>query len=125
MILFSFAKRSIPTGTFNIPETAVPANTHSLQFDLGLCTTADPTIWPNVSTTVDIALEVSYDNKATWVGGGGASGIQGGIHLMKDGVTEQTQGGFIAGFTNSPTHARGTVVVTNGPLVTFGSVQAF
>lgn len=120
--VFAFTQRSLPTGDFTIPSTALPAGTLKMEVRLALCTTATPTIWPNPATTLAIAMQVSYDNGASWVGGGGVTGMAGGIqHNFKTGA-EIPFGGFVASFPTPPTHVRGTLTVANGPLVTSGSV---
>lgn len=117
--VFSFAKRSIPNGTFSIPATAIGLQITSLTLALACCTSAAPDVWPNASTTVDAQLEVSYDGGATWQPGGGLSHA-GGISVRRGVEAPLTK--VICTYSAVPTHFRGSVVVAGGPLVTSGSV---
>lgn len=119
--VFSFPQQSIPTGEFTLPERAMPESALKLEIRLAFCTTGTPTIWPNAATKLTIKLEVSYDDGATWVGGGGCTGMSGGIQHNKFGA-EITAGGFIVTYPQPPDRVRGTLNVTNGPLVTSGSI---
>jgi hypothetical protein len=48
------------TGWRAIPDTAT-----FISVELARCTSADPTIWPNASTMVDLTIELSMDGGAT------------------------------------------------------------
>lgn len=119
--VFSFAQQSIPTGVFTLPESVMPAGVLKLSIRIARCTTATPTIWPNFSTKLSIALEVSYDNGASWVSGGAAYGMPGGIELDKAGA-EIAVSNMTSGYAQPPDKIRGTLAVTGGPLVTSGSI---
>lgn len=118
--VYSFGATSIPSGTTPIPATSVPASVVSAVVSINRCTTATPTNWPNATTTLDIALEVSYDGGVTWVGGGGVTGMSGGIAHQRDKVTEQPTSDLLLQYPSHPTHIRGSLTVANGPLVTSG-----
>ena len=112
---FSSGLVSIPTGSFPIPQITVPQGTTKATISIARNTTVNPTFWPNVSTTIEISIEVSYDNGATFLPGGG--GTSSGGLAAKNGV-ERPATIFIFGYSAQPTNIRGQVIVTNGPLVT-------
>jgi hypothetical protein len=118
--VYSFGQVSLPTGVTPIPATAVPASVTSCVVSINRCTTATPLNWPDAATTLDVALELSFDNQATWVGGGSVTGWSGGIAFKRDKVTEQPTSDLALTYVTHPTHVRGTITVTNGPLVTSG-----
>lgn len=120
--LFTSGTINIPTGDLVIPQSAWPGAFLSATISLNRCTTPTPTIWPNVATTIDIALEVSYDGAATFLPGGGGT-AQGGIALGK-GSAERAQTFFTFTYSQVPTHIRGTVTVASGPLRTAVTVTA-
>lgn len=117
--VFSLGQTSLPEGATVIPKTAVPANATSATLTLGRCTTGAPTLWPNVTTTVSIALEVSYDGGVTFLPGGGFT-ASGGIFVRRGVESDFTTAIF--GYSIHPTHIQGTVTVTNGPMVTTVSI---
>lgn len=118
--VFSFPQTSIPTGTFPVSKSSLPASITSLTLSLARCTTNTPTIWPNATTTVTGDLQVSLDGGVTFQDLGGFSS-PGGIFTQKDG-TQLTN--TVCTWTLPPnaTHLQGTLVVANGPCVTSGSV---
>lgn len=121
--IFSFGVTNIPSGTFQIPATSIGASVTSLTLSLARCTTATPTIWPNQTTTLDMQLEVSFDNRASWLPGGSITGAKGGVELKRDGVTENPSADFTFSYGGqSPTDVRGSLTVTGGPLRTSGVV---
>ena len=116
---YSFGQTAIPNGDTPIPPTSLPASISSLHASLNRHTTVDPTSWPNPATTLSIELQVSFDGGSTWAPGGGLTSA-GGTYLKKDGVTEQAVTTLDVEYAQSPTHVKGTITVTNGPLVTSG-----
>lgn len=84
------------------------------------CTTATPTIWPNVTTVLAITPEVSVDGEQTWVEAG-ASISPGGISPAKGGgeAAFGVSGGGLPAAVNGITRRyRNTVVITGGPIRT-------
>ena len=109
-----------PSGTRSIPERAVADDVRSIGFELARCTTAEPTLWPNVSTTVEVTVEVQYDGVwkplGSWTAQGGIAEKQ---DSAKDGGGEWDRSFCI--FTLPPgtgRRIRGTANITNGPLRT-------
>jgi len=122
--VFSFPQTSIPTGTFQIPPSDLGAVSFtSLILSLARCTAATPQFWPNAATGLDMALEVSYDGGSTWEPGGAITGATGGIETTK--IGENPTASFTFSYPTQPNQVRGTLTVTNGPLVTQGSVSVF
>lgn len=118
-VIYSLASAPLPTGVTSIPATAVTGFTNGLDCLIGQAVGPNALTWANAATSVTIATELSYDGGATWVAGAG-SGHQGAPGSKLATVTS-------FGFLNScvldgnsnpliPTHIRGTITVTNGPL---------
>ena len=102
---------SYAAGAYSVPATSISDASTSLQIAVQRCTTADPTIWPLVATTITFDLEISVDNGVTWqVWNSPASG-SGGITTAKG--TEQplmyVAGDIPAGTTRK---VRGTVTLS-------------
>lgn len=118
-ILFSLASAPLPTGVTQIPSTPVSGFTTGIDCLVSQVVGPSALTWANAATSVTVATELSYDGGTTWLGGA-SSGHQGGV-----GSKLGTVASF--GFTGSciygadskpiiPTHIRGTITVTNGPL---------
>lgn len=119
--VFSFPQTSIPTGTFNIPVTSLPALQSSVTLSLARCTTPTPTIWPNATTTILVTLFASYDGGVTW-DTGARSDAHGGIELLPRSTAENPTVTMRFTWPNPPTHLKGSIAVAGGPLLTSGSV---
>lgn len=120
--VFSFPQTSIPTGEFTIPVTSLPASINTLTVSVARCTTATPTIWPDPATTLMVQTQYSYDGAVTWDFPDTWGGVGGIFHDPKtntDIAMTSSQQVFDKG---SPTHVKGKLTVTNGPLVTSGSI---
>lgn len=78
-----------PAGTHLIPASNLNNNVAAYLLEIARCTTATPTIWPDPASTIEINIEVSFDNGVTWVGGGGFSAY-GGIYVRRDGTEGTT-----------------------------------
>lgn len=90
----------------------------SVLFSIACNTVANPTIWPNVTTVLDIKPEVSVDGGLTWIESG-RSVTPGGPHLNKTGGELQTvaSGGNLPPPVNGITRQyRITTIITGGPL---------
>lgn len=106
-------------GTRNFGPVDVPQGATSLDFSIQRCTTADNTIWPNATTTVEIIPEVSLDGEVTWIECGRFKSA-GGIQVGKNGeVPFAIGGGYIPPQVGAVTRRfRGTTIVTGGPIRT-------
>lgn len=111
---------SYPAGAHQIPARNVPDGATVLYFEFARCTTAAPTIWPNVGTTLAIMCEGSTDG-ITWTEAGRFTAV-GGIH-----VSYGRESLVSAGLWPMPPFAnrrvRATVTISGGPLRTKGMVE--
>jgi hypothetical protein len=109
------------TGTLAIPQFNIADGAIGYTIYLARCTTATPTLWPNVSTTIEVSIEISFDGGTVW-GGGGSFTESGGIRSFKGSELANSAGFFgIQAGTNRK--GRGAVVITNGPMRTSGRVD--
>ncbi len=120
--IFSFPLTSLPNGANLIPSTAVPAGTKQITLAMQRCTSADPTIWPNQATTIQIDVYGSMDGN-TWqhIGAGTA---EGGIWTDPTTGVEAPETHISFGFASAPAYVKATATVANGPLYTSGTVTA-
>lgn len=118
--VFSANSIVLPNGISNIPQSAMPANSTTMLLTLGRCTTATPTVWPNTNQSIHVDLQFSYDGAASWQVGGSFDSSGGIVSFHGHEVTEST-GTWI--YAVGPTHLRGTVQVTNGPILTSVNVD--
>ena len=102
---------SYAAGAYAVPATSIVDTVTSLQIAVQRCTTADTSIWPLSSTTIQFDLEMSVDNGATWQVWNSPSSGSGGITTVKG--TEQplmyVQGSIPAGTLRK---VRGTVTLS-------------
>jgi len=117
---YSFAKTSLPNGVTPIPPTALGAGVNSVLAKIARCTTTDPSIWASATTTVTVDLQVSYDNQVSWNEVGSITD-SGGIRLDKNSA-EVAFSSINASFNGQPTHVKGSITISNGPLVTSGLI---
>ena len=119
--VWTLQSTSLPNGATSIPATALPGFTtaNTLSILIGQAVGANALTWAKPATSVVIALEVSYDGGNTWLGGGGTEHI--GAPGSKLAAAAQFGGTF--GYGNDvPTHVRGTITITNGPLTLSGAI---
>lgn len=112
-----------PNGTRVLGPIDFADDVTSVDFSIARCTTATPTIWPNVSTTLDVVPEVSVDGGVTWTEAG-AFHSYGGIASGKGGVGEAAftiGGGSLPAGTNR--QYRVTVTIGGGPLRSSATVE--
>lgn len=112
-------------GTRNFGPVDIASNVTSIDFSIARCTTANPTTWPNVSTTVEIIPEISLDNEVTWIECGRFKS-NGGISPAKGGGEAQFSigGGYIPPQIGGITRRfRGTSIVAQGPCRTSMTVE--
>ena len=74
-----------PAGTTVIPSRNINTNVIAYGIEIARCTTATPLIWPDPASTIEIMIEVSFDNGNTWTGGSGWLAY-GGIYVRRDGT---------------------------------------
>jgi hypothetical protein len=99
----------------DIPVIVLDERCVSLLVSLNRNTETDAS-WPDPATTVTIVLQVSYDGGTSYLPGGSFS-AKGGRALGRNGaVLAQTAVTFR--YSEPITHVKGTISVTNGPLVT-------
>lgn len=110
-----------PTGVHEYGPLTIANDVGKIGIDIARCTSADPTIWPNVATTIAVRSEISYDNGQTWQGAG-AFTAQGGIHVRGDGSELQSTYFMVRIQPGHNRRFRGTITIDNGPLRTLGSL---
>ena len=106
-----------PVGSAPISAQAVPAGAVQM-----VCTFATVN-WTNPLSTLQIALEISVDNQATWVGGGASTmscGADGLFHGRGGVVLSSVMAQF--SWPDGVTHLRGTVTVGGAAIHTNGTV---
>ena len=103
-------------GPVNIGDEIV-----SILFEVSRCTSADPTIWPDVNTTLRFVPELSLDGGTTWSDAGEFRAV-GGIANDRFGneLAVTVGGGLLLSGTNR--RMRGTLEITGGPLRSTGTV---
>lgn len=110
-----------PSGTRQVTARNVPDWATHIAFEFERCTSADPTLWPNASTTLSIALETFVDG--VWLSSGGFGG-EGGIMLDPDGEFEVDRSfGRFSLHAGTNRQVRATIVISNGPLRTRGHIE--
>jgi hypothetical protein len=112
-----------PNGARSTAWRAIPDSATYISIELARCTSADPTIWPNPSTMVDLTIELSMD--------GGAS-----VYIRN--TEGQIPGGIMPGIGGEATRTRialwpippGTnrmvriaASVSGGPIRTSGTIE--
>lgn len=111
---------TLPNGATPIPQVALPANSTKMVLSLARCTTATPTFWPNTNQTIHVDLQFSYDGGASWQVAN-AFDSSGGIVTFHGQEVAQSTGTWI--YAPNPTHLRGQLIVTNGPVRTSVTVD--
>lgn len=109
------------TGVRNIPSRSIPDSARELYFEFARCTSADPTIWPNAATTLQMDFEGSTDG-VTWTPAGGF-GAKGGIHTLINGTQLALTTVRVPLPVATGRLLRATVTITNGPLRTQGAIE--
>ena len=104
-------------GTFNIGDTVT-----GWWFEIARCTTADPTIWPNASTTISVQMELSRDNGQTWEGAGWFN-AEGGILVQRDGSDTPAVRFSSTLRPGTQRRLRATITIAGGPLRSFGTLE--
>lgn len=112
-------------GTRTSTPVEVAADVTSIDFNILCNSTLQPTIWPNVTTVLDIKPEVSTDGGLTWIEAG-RSVTPGGPHTSKNGgelQSVQSGGSLPAQVGSVPRQYKVTTVITGGPLRSSASIE--
>lgn len=109
---------SYANGTHNMPSTSIPSWANSLAVEVMMCTTADPTIWPDSNSSIELTAEISMDNGDTWTNlfqGKGWGGIQ--VH-NKTGLEIPSMNFDTPIPPGNNRRIRGSMTIENGPIKT-------
>lgn len=113
-----------PNGTRSTSWRAIDSTITSASVEIARCTTADPTIWQNISTQVDLTIDFSMDGGTTIAfsatSGTCVGGIAIGLHGAEATATRIGLSPLPAGANRA---VRITATVRGGPIRTFGSVE--
>lgn len=112
-------------GTRVMGPVDIADNVTSVLFSIACNTVANPTIWPLVTTVLDIKPEVSVDGGLTWIEAG-RSVTPGGPHTTKSGGELQTvmSGGSLPAPASGITRQyRVTTIISGGPLRASATVE--
>lgn len=111
-----------PNGTQSFTLNNLDNAARVFAVEVRRCTSVDPTIWPNESTTLEISVEASTDNGKTFQPLAATTMI-GGIWVLRDG-TESAVNRLTVGLPEGTRRRlRITVAVAGGPLRTSGTVE--
>ena len=111
-------------GTRELGPIDVASDVTSIDFSIQRCTTATPTVWPNVATTLEIIPQVSVDGGVTWNDAGRSTNV-GGISLFRGNeVAFSRSGGSIPPQVGGVTRQyKVTTIIAGGPLRTSATVE--
>ena len=112
-------------GTRQLGPLDLASDVTSVLFSIQRCTTATPTVWPNVTTTLEITPEVSLDGGSTWIEAGKTTNV-GGIQPSKFGTElafALSGGGLPAEVGGVTRQYRVQTVIAGGPLRTSATVE--
>jgi hypothetical protein len=110
---------NFPNGTRSIPAQAIADDITHIGLSLARCTTAEPSLWPNASTTVVASMEALIDGQWRLVS---TISSYGGIDVIEDGIESPETMMLFSIPPGSGREIRGTVVIAGGPLRTEVSV---
>ena len=117
---FNLPQASYPTGSHAFGPWAVPSGLTGCQLLIARCTTGTPTIWPSATQQISFLMDCSFDGGASWYNGLFGWTDVGGIKLDNDSA-EQAVAPVRFHHTPAPTHVRGTLTITGGPILTSAS----
>lgn len=117
--LANYANGSRSMGPIDVADDVT-----SIDFSIARCTTATPTIWPLVTTTLEVTPEVSLDGGVSWIEAG-KSTSPGGISTFRGAEQPFSRGGgFIPPAINGITRQyRVSIVIAGGPLRSSATVE--
>ena len=111
-----------PTGVYSFVKV-LPNGIDGFKVEVGRCTTATPTIWPNVTTGLSIYITPSYDGGNTFdpTAKAGFGDAKGGI-LVNQKTGEAAVQHVGADFDPPANAVRIDITVTNGPIFTYADI---
>jgi len=113
-----------PNGTRSTTWRSLTPDITRASVEVQRCTSADPTIWPNVTTSLDLTIDFSLDGGTTIAlsatSGHVVGGIQPGLHGTEADVTRITLIDIPAGANRA---IRLTGTIAGGPLRTQGTIE--
>lgn len=109
-----------PNGTFNWGPRNILDTDSRISFQVQRCTTADPTIWPNATTQLEIIVEQFSSGEWREVCGVTAGG---GINPGRVGGEAPTSGCAGDFFAGTNRQIRGSIAITGGPLRSSGTIE--
>jgi hypothetical protein len=110
----AFPLANYPTGSQTVGPFNLRNQDRAFRLTIRRCTTADPTIWPNASTLLRLAAEISFDGGTTWKKAG-AMETRGGIVSL--GGEELTESWFQVNLPpGDARRLRANVTIVDGPL---------
>lgn len=112
-------------GTYPFGPIALPNGTHGFNVSVQRCTSANPTIWPSSTTTLQFDLQFSCDGGKTYskLGENSAGPSLGGI--ITDPKTGQEVPAWVFCWRFSPvdaTHVKGVITIAGGSVKTSATV---
>jgi hypothetical protein len=111
------------TNIYPLAEQNVQNQATRFYFEVRRCTSADPTIWPNSTTVLDLKMEISTDAGVTWNFLAGFRAV-GGIIRKVDGTELPISFVDVSLPAGNQRRIRGTAEVIEGPLRTEGFFEA-
>jgi hypothetical protein len=108
-----------PSGTRSVTARNVPDWATHFAFEILRRTSSTPSIWPNASTLLQLDFDLFVDGEWRYAGGYTDSG-----GIADDDGTERAA--LIGKFSLAPgtnRQLRATIIITNGPLRTEGSLE--
>lgn len=108
-------------GVTVIPETQLPVGVSYIQWRMPRTDLTDP------SMAIKVTLEISFDNRASWVPGGGWTAVGGSIINPKTGLPLEFTIGEVTFLQpkNPDRWVRGSITLTNNTANIFHSVALF
>lgn len=117
MPTFSLPLGNHQTGIVEVPSRALPQGLDGVLILIARNTTATNNIWASPSEIIELRIDASFDNEATWTPNMFVGRHAGGLRLDKQGL-EITHTEMTFYFTPQPTHLRGAMEIIGGPIRT-------
>lgn len=105
-------------GSYSFEPVYLPRGTSGLVVMVARCTSQEPEVWPDASTTIRADMQFSFDGGVTYsdLGANSAGPMHGGI--IDTGVSEVALWSFGWRFVPDATHVKGTFTVDGGEVRT-------
>jgi hypothetical protein len=112
-----------PNGTRTFIKQT-PNGLDGFLLEIGRCTAATPTIWPNTTTKLSIQVVPSYDGGVTFdpTAEIGRADITGGVKIDSKTGLEKPIYVFGGDFRPAPNAVKVTITITGGPLRSYADV---